>query len=151
METGIYMPPIKNPPANAGAAGSIPGLGRFPWGRNWQPAPVFLPGITLWTEEPGRLQSMESQRGRHSWSDWAWTGTQEISWGGKELGRACIAVFNFGHHRSWWRLDPARSCHPPGAKGGKCKAWEGAITLTAKSSCLVFAKGEQKPSRARHF
>ena len=22
----------------------IPGLGRFPWSRKWQPAPVFLPG-----------------------------------------------------------------------------------------------------------
>ena len=60
------MPPIKNQPANAGASGSIPGLGRFPWGRNWQLAPVFLPGITLWTEEPGKVQSMGSQRGRHN-------------------------------------------------------------------------------------
>jgi len=22
----------------------IPGLGRFPWRRKWQPTPVFLPG-----------------------------------------------------------------------------------------------------------
>ena len=25
-------------------SGSIPGLGRFPWKRAWQPTPVFLPG-----------------------------------------------------------------------------------------------------------
>ena len=25
-------------------AGSIPGSGRFPWRRAWQPTPVFLPG-----------------------------------------------------------------------------------------------------------
>ena len=24
--------------------GSVPGLGRVPWGREWQPTPVFLPG-----------------------------------------------------------------------------------------------------------
>ena len=38
---------VKNPPANAGDAGdvsSIPGSGRFPWSRKWQPTPVFLPG-----------------------------------------------------------------------------------------------------------
>ena len=35
---------IKNLPANAGDAGSIPGLGRFPWRRKWHPTPGFLPG-----------------------------------------------------------------------------------------------------------
>ena len=37
---------IKNLPANAGDTGdvgSIPGSGRFPWRRKWQPTPVFLP------------------------------------------------------------------------------------------------------------
>ena len=28
----------------------------------WQPTPVFLPGESPWTEEPGELQSMGSQR-----------------------------------------------------------------------------------------
>ena len=31
----------------------------------WQPIPVFLPGESPWTEEPGRLQSTGSQRVRH--------------------------------------------------------------------------------------
>ena len=35
--------------------------------RAWQPTPVFLPGESPWTEEPGRLQSMGSQRVRHDW------------------------------------------------------------------------------------
>ena len=38
---------IKNPPISAGDArdtGSIPGSGRFPWQRKWQPTPVYLPG-----------------------------------------------------------------------------------------------------------
>ena len=47
---------------SGGDLGLIPGLGRFPWRRAWQPTPVFLPGEFPWTEEPGGLQSMGSQR-----------------------------------------------------------------------------------------
>ena len=53
---------VKNPPANAGDTGLIPGLGRTPWRRKCQPTPVFLLGETL---EPSMLQSMGSQRVRH--------------------------------------------------------------------------------------
>ena len=38
---------VKNLPTNAGDVrdtGLIPGSGRFPWRRKWQPTPVFLPG-----------------------------------------------------------------------------------------------------------
>ena len=35
---------IKNPPANAGDSGSVPGLGGSPRGGNGNPTPVFLPG-----------------------------------------------------------------------------------------------------------
>ena len=35
---------IKNPPANAGDADLIPGLGRFPWRWKWQSTPLFMPG-----------------------------------------------------------------------------------------------------------
>ena len=35
---------VKNLPASAGDMGSIPGSGRSPWSRKWQPIPVFLPG-----------------------------------------------------------------------------------------------------------
>ena len=38
---------VENPPASAGGTGdvgSIPGSGRFPGSRAWQPTPVFLPG-----------------------------------------------------------------------------------------------------------
>ena len=50
---------------NAGDLGLILGLG--PWRRTWQPTPVFLPGESPCTEEPGGLQSMRSQRVRHNW------------------------------------------------------------------------------------
>ena len=33
-----------------------------PWRSAWEPTPVFLPGEAPWTEEPGRLQSIESHR-----------------------------------------------------------------------------------------
>ena len=52
----------------AGDLGSIPVLEKFPWRRAWQPTPVSLPGESLWTEEPGRLQSMGSQRVGHDWT-----------------------------------------------------------------------------------
>ena len=40
----------------------------IPGRRAGQPTPVFLPGESPWTEEPGRLQSMESQRVTHDGS-----------------------------------------------------------------------------------
>ena len=45
-----------------------PCVRKIPWSRKWQPTPVFLPGEYSWTEEPGRLQSMGSQRGEHDWA-----------------------------------------------------------------------------------
>ena len=46
---------VKNPPAKAGDAGSIPG-----WGSGTHSS--ALAGRIPWTEEPERLQSMGSQR-----------------------------------------------------------------------------------------
>ena len=54
----------KNLPANAEDLrdmGSTPRSGRFPWRRKWQATPVFLPGESPWTEEPGGLPSIGSQ------------------------------------------------------------------------------------------
>ena len=38
-----------------------------PLGRAWQATPVFFPGESLWTEEPGELQSVGLQRAAHDW------------------------------------------------------------------------------------
>ena len=41
------VPMVKNLPANAGDTrdkGLIPGSGKIPWRRNWEPTPAFLPG-----------------------------------------------------------------------------------------------------------
>ena len=45
-----------------------PWVGKISWRRKWQPTPVFLPGKIPWTEDPGRPQSMGSQRVGHDWA-----------------------------------------------------------------------------------
>ena len=55
----------KESACNVGDLASIPGLGRFPWRRTWHLTPVFLTEVSPWTEEPGGLQSMGSQRVGH--------------------------------------------------------------------------------------
>ena len=55
----------KESACNVGDLGSIPGFGKIPWGRAWQPTPVFLPGESPQTEEPGGLQPTWSQGVRY--------------------------------------------------------------------------------------
>ena len=51
---------VKDPPAMREIwVENIPGR------RAWQQTPVILPGESPWTKEPGRLQSMGSQRVGH--------------------------------------------------------------------------------------
>ena len=57
---------VTNPPASAGDMGSIPGSGRSPGGGNGNPLQYSCLGNNPWTEEPGRLQPMGSQRVRHN-------------------------------------------------------------------------------------
>ena len=49
-------------------AGSIPRWGRSPGGGNGNPPPSTLAWRIPWTEEPGGLQSLRSQRVRHDWT-----------------------------------------------------------------------------------
>ena len=51
---------------NAGTQNSIPGSGRSPGEGNGNPL-QYSCLENLWMEEPGRLQSMGSQRVRHDW------------------------------------------------------------------------------------
>ena len=55
---------VKNPPASVGDAGLIPGLDRSLGEGNGYPLQYSCRGIP-WTEEPGGLQSMVSQRVGH--------------------------------------------------------------------------------------
>ena len=59
---------VKNPPAtarDAGDTGLIPELERSPGGGEMATHSSVLAWETPWTEEPGRLQSMGSQRVGH--------------------------------------------------------------------------------------
>ena len=55
---------VKNLPANAGDAGSIPGSGRSPGEGNGTHSSILAWEIP-WTEEPGGLQTMGLQRVGH--------------------------------------------------------------------------------------
>ena len=55
---------VKNPPA-MWETGVQSLSWEDPLEKAQQPIPVFLPGESPWTEEPGRLQSMRSQRVGH--------------------------------------------------------------------------------------
>jgi len=48
----------KESACNAGDPGLIPGLGRFPWSREWLPIPVSL---------PGKFHGQRSQEGYRPW------------------------------------------------------------------------------------
>ena len=52
-----------------------PWVQKIPWRTAWQPTPVFLPGESPWTEEPGGLQSVGLQRVRHDQSNLKHTDT----------------------------------------------------------------------------
>ena len=55
---------VNNLPANKRDVSSIPSLGRSPGEENGNHSSIFAWEI-LWTGEPGRLQSMGSQRVQH--------------------------------------------------------------------------------------
>ena len=57
---------MKNPSANAGDIGLIPGLGICPREGNGNLGNCILAWEIPWTREPGGLQSMRSQRVRHN-------------------------------------------------------------------------------------
>ena len=57
---------VKNPPANEGDVGLIPGSPRLPGEGNGNPPQYFCLGNPIDREEPGRLLSMGLQRVRHN-------------------------------------------------------------------------------------
>ena len=56
---------ISEPVSNGGRPGFDPWVEKIAWRRTWLLTPVFLPGESPKTEEPGRLQSVRSQGVRH--------------------------------------------------------------------------------------
>ena len=66
-EVAQSCPTLKNLPDNAKDEDLIPGLGRSPGGGHDKPL-QYSCLESPWTEEPGRLQSMGSQRIEHDWA-----------------------------------------------------------------------------------
>ena len=84
---------VKNLSANAGDIwdlGSIPGLGRFPGEREWQPTLVFLAGESHGQRSLVGLQFMGSHRVRHDWSDFACLYACKV-W--IQTWEKCVAIF----------------------------------------------------------
>ena len=103
---------VKNPPAK-GSPGLNPWVGKIPGKRAWQPTPVFLPGESPWTEKPGGLQSMGSQRVRHDWvtkhaqeegmverKEDPWTGLASESYSRFVTEHKCLTRANYLHIKS---------------------------------------------------
>ena len=71
------------------------------WRRTWQPTPVFLPGESPRTEEPGGLQSMGSQRVGHNWAtNTSWTCCQ----GSGRLWKATETRSSIEARRQTWLI-----------------------------------------------
>ena len=76
--------------------GFDPWVGKIPWKRDRLPTSLFVPGESPWTEEPGGLQSIGSQRVTSERLSTAQhiglTGLKESSKGSE--GRICIFAFS---------------------------------------------------------
>ena len=85
-----------------GDLGSIPKSGRSTWRRDWLPTPVFLPGESPWTEEPGGLYSpwghTESDMAEQLTLSWAQSPLKLLR---EEERRGCVM-----EGRGSWTLAP---------------------------------------------
>ena len=52
MWASLVAQRLKNPPAMQETWVQF-WVGKIPWRRAWQPTPIFVPGESPWTEEPG--------------------------------------------------------------------------------------------------
>ena len=102
--------------------GFDPWIRKIPWRRACQPTPVFSPGESPWTEEPGGLQSTGSQRVGHNWATKHSTIQQDA------FITNLTPTFLIPLTNSWWQYHdilenylpfsfPLRSCSFPGWKG----------------------------------
>ena len=88
--------------------GWIPGSGRSPGGGHENPTPVFLPGEFPWTEEPGGLQSIGSQRVGQDWSNLAMHlndgESQHSDWGSLPPEPFSLAIMLSGHWEDFTKI-----------------------------------------------
>ena len=99
---------IKNPPANAGDVGSIPGSGRSPGEGNGNPLQYSawkIPG----TEEPGGLQSMGLQKS----GTWVSQVRSKKRFFPLPVGGALAHVSGFSYLHYLWSWLRISTFHPP--------------------------------------
>ena len=88
---------------NMGELGSIPGfnpwVGKIPWRKAWQPIPVFLPGESPWTEEPGEGHSL-----------WGHSELDTTEWATKDIAQCLHRKDNVkGIHTGYPNMQESRS------------------------------------------
>ena len=77
---------------------------KIPWRRQWPPTSGFLPGKSLWTEEPGGLQSMGLQR--HNLVIKQWQQCTYTHWYAHTNIHIYTYIYIYGLPLwlSWWRI-----------------------------------------------
>ena len=146
---------VENPPAMRETW--VRSLGwKFPWKRAWQPTPVFLPGESPWTEEPGGLQRVQ-----HDWvTKHSTNSTKESALHFKKLALATVAGKGGGMVRPGGRFwCPAKGrCAGLGWAGGRtcCRqklgTWRRRLLQEGDSvqrECLQSLKFWKHPGRSR--
>ena len=91
---------VKNPPATKETLVWFLGPGEEPLEEEMATHSSILAWNSPWTEDPGGLQSMESQRVRHDWSDWACTCTRK----GEGSTTPCVLQCQ------WWKPVEGSTC-----------------------------------------
>ena len=105
FQASLVAQMIKNLPAMQETC-LCPWVGKIPWRRAWQPTLVFLLGESPWTEEPGGLQSVGSQRVGHDRVTKPSTAQSKI-W----RERVSLSTFNF--QKGTMKIMARKSKPPP--------------------------------------
>ena len=126
--------------------GFAPWVRKIPWRRAWQPTPIFLPGESPWTEEPGGLQSIGSQRVRHDWSNntlrnWPHVCSDQYvtgeSWNFSKAQKSATAMSNGPLEQTLmttlWEIKKKGSTYLPHQAGGH---WGGSLESNISASWL---------------
>ena len=109
--------------SNAEDPGSIPGSGRFPWRRKWQPTPVFLPGES------------HGQRSLVGCSPW---GSKSRTWLSNQPTRGRQKYAGNRHHVSDVTIKPQWQRHMEGSSTLKSSSTGDTIPeLCSKRACFT--------------
>ena len=142
----------KESACNAGDLGVTPGLGRSPWKRAWQPTPVFLPGESPWTKEPG--YSLCSHK---EWDTSERLSTAQVGCNGLDPQKEQKAIqswslldLEFSIQQQWWSCQKAERAQGPVSRDTTLTVKEG-TTSCSQTTCwycpLLWEPSPLKPFR----